>query len=89
MGITGTYHSLIVATMLGVDIRLFERLNPGFNTLCRQGDTNMILPKTALQAFLDKRQLIQAESIRYLLDPGTYEMDRVASDIRLPSVRLQ
>jgi len=88
LGITGIYHSLIVAGMLGVDIHLFEQLNPGFNHLAREDDRYIILPQAALQAFLEKRQLMQAESIRYLLDPGTYEMNRVATDTVLPAVRL-
>lgn len=86
--IVGKYHSSVVTRMLDMDPRLFDALNPGFDTHVGAEGWRLILPKERMQAFLSNRGRILEESVRYLLDPGTFEMDRAAMEIRLPPVRL-
>lgn len=88
LDIVGKYHSSIVTRMLDMDPRLFDALNPGFDTRVGAEVFRLILPKERMQAFLSNRNRILEESVRYLLDPGTFEMDRAATEIRLPPVRL-
>ena len=88
LDIVGKYHSSVVARMLDMDPRLFDVLNPGFDTRVGAEGFRLILPKERMQAFLSNRSKILEESVRYLLDPGTFEMDRAATEIRLPPVRL-
>jgi membrane-bound lytic murein transglycosylase D len=88
LDIIGKFHSSIVARMLDMDPRLFDLLNPGFDARVGDDGFRLILPKEQMLAFLSNRNKILEESVRYLLDPGTYEMDRAATEIRLPPVRL-
>jgi membrane-bound lytic murein transglycosylase D len=88
LDIVGKFHSSIVARMLDMDPRMFDALNPGFDTRVGAEGFRLILPKERMQAFLSNRGRILEESVRYLLDPGTFEMDRAATEIRLPPVRL-
>lgn len=87
LDIVGKYHSSVVARMLDMNPRLFDYLNPGFDTRVGAEGFRLILPKERMQAFLSHRSKILEESVRYLLDPGTFEMDRAATEIRLPPLR--
>lgn len=88
LNIVGKYHSSVVARMLDMDPGLFDHLNPGFDSRVGAEGFRLILPKERMQAFLSHRSKILEESVRYLLDPGTFEMDRAATEIRLPPLRL-
>jgi membrane-bound lytic murein transglycosylase D len=89
LDIQGAYHSLIVTGLLGFNLARFDILNPGFNDRVGTTGYRLRLPEAQMQAFLVARSRILETSERYLLDPGTFDMDRAASEIRLPPVRMQ
>lgn len=89
LDILGAYHSLIVTGLLGFNLARFDFLNPGFNDRVRTSGYRLRLPEAQMQDFLAARSRILETSERYLLDPGTFDMDRAASEIRLPPVRME
>jgi membrane-bound lytic murein transglycosylase D len=88
LDIIGKYHSQVVARMLDMDPGMFDHLNPGFDARVGSEGYRLILPRERMHAFLTARLRILDACVRYLLDPGTFEMDRAATEIRLPPVRL-
>jgi membrane-bound lytic murein transglycosylase D len=67
--ITGKYNSSIIAKNVGLDINLFNKLNPNFDKLISTGNTyTMRLPVDKVILFGNKKNNILAESIQFLLN---------------------
>ncbi len=66
--VAGKYLSLIVAKNLGMDIALFNKLNPNFDKLILAGNIyTMRLPVDKIILFGSKKNTILSESVQHLL----------------------
>ncbi len=66
--VAGKYISAILAKNLGVDIALFNKLNPNFDKLILGGNTYTLrLPVDKILLFGNKKNTILNESVQYLL----------------------
>ncbi len=70
--VAGKYLSAILAKNVGVDMSLFNKLNPNFDKLILAGNTyTMRLPIDKIILFGSKKNTILSESVHYLLAGGT------------------
>jgi membrane-bound lytic murein transglycosylase D len=67
--ITGKYNSKIVSKKLGIDVSLFNKLNPGFDKQILSGSTYTLrLPADKIEVFNSSKNNILSESVQFLLD---------------------
>jgi membrane-bound lytic murein transglycosylase D len=70
--ISGRYNSSIIAKNVGVDLNLFNKLNPNFDKLISTGNIyTMRLPVEKVILFGNKKNNILAESIQFLLNSSS------------------
>lgn len=66
--IQGKYNSIVLANNLGMDINLFNQLNPAFDKMVsEEGGYEMMLPEAKMQQFNHQRYAILQQSIMALL----------------------
>jgi membrane-bound lytic murein transglycosylase D len=66
--VAGKYNSMFLAKNLGVDLTLFNKLNPNFDKLILAGNTYTLrLPVDKILLFGNKKNVILSESVQYLL----------------------
>ncbi|HUZ59959.1 MAG TPA: lytic transglycosylase domain-containing protein [Hanamia sp.] len=67
--VSGRYIAEVIAKNISMDIKDFDRYNPGFNnTLATGASYNLQLPKEKMKDFFDKRDDILNESVNQLLE---------------------
>jgi membrane-bound lytic murein transglycosylase D len=67
--IAGKYNSAIIAKNIGIDISLFNKLNPNFNKCVSAGKTYLMkLPRGLDTVFSSKKNTILGESVQQLLN---------------------
>ncbi len=67
--IAGKYNSEIIAKNIGIDISLFNKLNPNFNKCVSAGKTYLMkLPRGLDTVFSSKKNTILGESVQQLLN---------------------
>lgn len=67
--ISGHYTAAIIAKNVSMDIKDFDRYNPGFdNTLATGANYNLQLPEDKMKQFFDKKFVILNESVNQLLE---------------------
>jgi membrane-bound lytic murein transglycosylase D len=70
--VTGRYNSLVITKHLGLDISVFNQLNPDFDKLiASNGSYPLRLPDEKMDQFLARKQEILYESVQLLLNPDT------------------
>lgn len=70
--VAGKYISAILAKNIGVDLAIFNKLNPNFDKLVLAGNIyTMRLPVDKIILFGNKKNNILSESVQYLLAGGT------------------
>ncbi len=66
--ISGKYNSAIICSVINIDIRTFDHLNPGFDKIAGRGaKINLRLPVNKMMVFENKRKFILNESVKQLL----------------------
>jgi membrane-bound lytic murein transglycosylase D len=69
--ISGKYKASVLAKQLGMEMKEFNQLNPGFDKLLGMGNTyNLRLPSAKLASFHDKKNSILSESVQLMLGVG-------------------
>jgi membrane-bound lytic murein transglycosylase D len=86
--VSGKFNSFVMAKSLSMDIIVFNTLNPGFDQKVGGGDYRLRLPEDKMTIFISKKSEIVAESVRYIMEAGSTEMDRNKAQSDLPPVRL-
>lgn len=67
--VSGKYKSSVIAKKLGIDLSVFNKLNPNFDREVASGETyNMSLPKDKAGDFKNNKHAILSESIEALLN---------------------
>ncbi len=66
--ITGRYNAAVLAKNIGMDIKVFQKLNPNFDQGIRTGEYALRLPAEKMKVFVEKKDLILNESLMGLLN---------------------
>jgi hypothetical protein len=86
--VSGKFNSFVMAKNLSMDILRFNSLNPGFDRQVGVGDYRLRLPEDKMNQFNARKMEIVAESVRFIMENGSSEMDRNKTLSDLPPVRL-
>jgi membrane-bound lytic murein transglycosylase D len=86
--VSGKFNSFVMAKNLSMDILRFNSLNPGFDRQVGVGDYRLRLPEDKMNQFNARKMEIVAESVRFIMEKGSSEMDRNKTLSDLPPVRL-
>ncbi len=81
--ISGKYRSSIVAKSLGMDIAIFDLLNPRFNMLVTIQEYTLRLPAEKMEIFNSNRLQILNESVQFILNGQADEAENFKQDIRI------
>lgn len=73
--ITGKFHSHIVSKMVGMDISLFQFLNPGFDGKVSIDNYTLCLPEEHMELFNKNRAAILEASVQYFLIGLNFDMN--------------
>lgn len=66
--VSGKYNGAVISRNIAMDLKEFNRFNPGFDKRLAEGQTYQLrLPKDKFSVFKDKKQLILQESVQLLL----------------------
>jgi membrane-bound lytic murein transglycosylase D len=69
VSVKGKYKSSVIAKKLGIDLQIFDKLNPNFDKVIASGQPyDMKLPKEKLSLFVDNKNAILTESLQSLLN---------------------
>lgn len=83
--VTGKYSSTIVAKSLGMDLILFNQLNPGFDSKVASDSYGMRLPTEKMELFNTHKLAILYESVQFQLGFSTLtETSNYPKEISLP-----
>lgn len=83
----GKYHSMIIAKNLGMDITLFNRYNPGFDTAVSKGGYELRLPSDRMELFMSNRAMILNESVMLLMNGGGSNVQNYPQEVKLPAAK--
>jgi len=85
--ISGKYNSLVVAKWLGMDVLVFNLLNPRFDILVTSEEYTLRLPADKMEYFVANRAQILSESIQFLLSNQPDEAENYPQEIRMLDLR--
>ena len=78
--ISGKYNAAIIAKNIEMDITIFNRYNPEFDsTMSTQGNYDLRLPSNKMQLFVAKKYPILNESLQALLNGTTIPAEKTVS----------
>jgi membrane-bound lytic murein transglycosylase D len=83
--VSGKYLSLVVAKNLGMDIRHFNALNPGFDQKVGVGDYPLRLPIDKMDIFNAQRVQMLGESVQFMLTNAEGTKEEYPAIIKIPA----
>ena len=86
--ISGKFNSFVLSKTLSMDILRFNSLNPDFDQKVGVGDYRLRLPEDRMLLFNSKKMEIVAESVRFIMETGSRELDRNRSMTDIPPVKM-
>ena len=86
--ISGKFNSFVLAKTLSMDILRFNSLNPDFDQKVGVGEYRLRLPEDRMAVFNSKKMEIVAESVRFIMENGSRELDRNRAQTDIPPVRM-
>jgi membrane-bound lytic murein transglycosylase D len=83
--ISGKYISVVVSKNLGMDIQVFNALNPGFDKQVSLGDYTLRLPVDKMEIFNAHRVQMLGESVQFMLTNTEGTKEEYPETIKLPA----
>jgi membrane-bound lytic murein transglycosylase D len=86
--VSGKFNSFVMAKNLSMDILRFNSLNPDFDRKVGAGEYRLRLPEDRMLLFNSRKMEIVAESVRFIMENGSTELDRNRAQTEVPRARI-